>query len=200
VTIAYRGKLMRRDAISTQAKDDFSVFDPEQETDQRDGDPTRSLHDEHALTKHADRAAWYGGEKGTTCMTIHALEPYISLIGRILLAAIYVISGINKAMNPEGTQQFMASQGMTSMTEFFYFAAVLVEIGAGLGLVLGYWTRIASGALFMFMIPATLIFHTHLADPNQMIHFMKNLAMMGGLLYVLAYGPGPISLDARQRT
>ncbi len=132
-------------------------------------------------------------------MTVHALEPYTGLVGRILLAAIYVISGINKAMNPEGTQQFMASQGITWMTGFFYFGAVLVEIGAGLGLVLGYWTRAASGALFLFMIPATLIFHIQLADPNQMIHFMKNLAMMGGLLYVLTYGPGPISLDTRQR-
>jgi putative oxidoreductase len=141
-----------------------------------------------------------GKTKGEYRVNMHMLEPYVSLVGRLLLAAIFVLSGINKAMNPEGTQQFMASQGITWMTGFFYFGTVLVEVGAGLGLVLGYWTRIASGVLFMFMIPATLIFHTHLADPNQMIHFMKNLAMMGGLLYVLAYGPGPISLDARQRT
>jgi len=139
-------------------------------------------------------------EKGEPPVAIHTLGPYASLIGRILLAAIYVISGINKAMNPEGTQQFMASQGITWMTGFFYFGAILVEIGASMGLVLGYWTRVASGALFLFMIPATLIFHIQLADPNQMIHFMKNLAMMGGLLYVLTYGPGPYSIDARQRT
>ncbi|MBS0153757.1 MAG: DoxX family protein [Nitrospira sp.] len=133
-------------------------------------------------------------------MNMQMLEPYISLVGRILLAAIFVLSGINKAMNPEGTQQFMASQGMTWMTGLFYLGAVSVEIGAGLGLALGYWTRVASGVLFLFMIPATLIFHTPGADPNQMIHFMKNLAMMGGLLYVLTYGPGPLSLDARQTT
>lgn len=133
-------------------------------------------------------------------MTIHAWGPYASLAGRILLAAIYVMSGVNKMMNQEGTQQYMASYGITWMTELLYFGAVLVEIGAGVALVLGFWTRVASGVLFLFMIPTTLIFHAQLADPNQMIHFMKNLAMIGGLLYVLAYGPSAISIDARQRT
>lgn len=132
-------------------------------------------------------------------MAIHALEPYAGLIGRLLLAAIFVLSGINKAMNPEGTQQFMASQGMTWMTGLLYAGAVIVEVGAGLNVMVGYWTRVAAGALFFFMIPATLIFHTPGGDPGQMIHFMKNLAIMGGLLYVFAYGPGPISLDARQK-
>lgn len=132
-------------------------------------------------------------------MTIRALEPYGSLVGRLLLAAIYVMSGINKVMNPDGTQQYMASYGMTWMTGFFYAGAVAIEIGAGLALVLGYWTRVASGVLFLFMIPVTLIFHNHWADPNQMIHCMKNVAMMGGLLYVLLFGAGQISMDARQR-
>jgi putative oxidoreductase len=138
-------------------------------------------------------------KEGESFMNIQALQPYVSLIGRLLFAAIFVMSGINKIMNPDGTQQYMASYGMTWMTGFFYFGAVAIEIGAGLALVLGYWTRAASAALFLFMIPTTLLFHTHWADPNQMIHFMKNVAMMGGLLYILTYGPGPISMDVRQR-
>lgn len=71
---------------------------------------------------------------------------------------------------------------------------------SGLGLVLGLWTRVSSGVWFLCMIPVRLIFHAQLVYPSQMIQFMKGLAMIGGLFYVLAYEPGPISIDARQRT
>ena len=63
--------------------------------------------------------------------------------------------------------------------------------------MLGYWTRLDAWALILLLIPTTLIFHTNFADPNQMIQFMKNLAMTGGLLYVAAFGPGRLSLDAQ---
>jgi putative oxidoreductase len=57
--------------------------------------------------------------------------------------------------------------------------------------------RVGAAALILFMIPTTLIVHTNLGDQNQLVHFLKNLAMMGGLLYVAAYGPGPLSVDRR---
>ena len=120
---------------------------------------------------------------------------YAPLIGRLLLAAIFLMSGFNKIMSPEATQQYMAAHGMPA-TGLFLVGAIVVEVGAGLALLLGLWTRLAATALFLFMIPTTLIFHTNFADPNQMIHFLKNLAMMGGLVYVAAYGAGQISLDA----
>jgi putative oxidoreductase len=66
--------------------------------------------------------------------------------------------------------------------------------------LIGYQTRRASSLLLFFMIPTTLLFHTNFADQNQMIHFLKNLSMSGGLLYVLTYGAGRISLDAWKRT
>jgi putative oxidoreductase len=101
-------------------------------------------------------------------------------------------------MDPQGTQQYMAAMGMTVATTLFYVGAIVLEVGGGLSILLGYWTRVGAAALFLFMIPTTMIFHANFADQNQTIHFMKNLAMMGGLLYVMAYGAGRLSLDARR--
>ena len=119
----------------------------------------------------------------------------LSLIGRLLLAAIFVLSGFNKIMNPGMTQQYMAAHGMP-LTSLFLIGAIAIEVGAGLALLLGAWTRSATWALVAFMIPTTWIFHANFADQDQMIHFMKNLAMTGGLLYVAAYGAGRFSIDA----
>jgi putative oxidoreductase len=122
---------------------------------------------------------------------------YVTLAGRILIAAIFLMSGIGKIADPHGTQQYMQAMGMTWATTFFYVSAIVIEVGGGLSLLLGYWTRAGAIALILFMIPTTLMFHTNFADQNQMIHFLKNLAMFGGLFYVAAYGAGPVSLDGR---
>lgn len=124
-------------------------------------------------------------------------HPYSTLVGRILLGAIFLLSGINKIADPAGTQGYMVAMGMTWGTMLFYLGAIAIEVGGGLSLWLGYWTRVGAALLIGFMIPTTLIFHTNFADPNQMIHFMKNLAITGGLLYLATYGPGPMSLDRR---
>ena len=122
---------------------------------------------------------------------------YAPLIGRILLGAIFLTSGLNKVTNPEGTQQYMMAMGMTWATTLFYLGAIALELGGAASVMLGYWTRVGAWILIVFMIPTTLIFHSNFADQNQMIHFMKNVAMTGGLLYVATFGPGLISLDAR---
>ena len=121
---------------------------------------------------------------------------YPNLIGRLLLGLIFLISGLNKIVDPQGTQQYMTMMGMTWMTTLFYLGAIVIELAGSLSLLLGYRTRLGAWLLFLFMIPTTLIFHTHLADPNQMIHFLKNLSIMGGLLYVAGYGAGRYSMDA----
>jgi putative oxidoreductase len=82
------------------------------------------------------------------------------------------------------------------MTTLFYIGAVAVEVVGSLSLLLGYRTRAVGWLLFLFMIPTTLIFHTNFGDPNQMIHFLKNVSIMGGLLYVARYGAGRSSMDA----
>jgi putative oxidoreductase len=121
---------------------------------------------------------------------------YSSLIGRVFLGVIFLISGFHKIADPQGTQQYMVAMGMTWMTALLYVGAVVVELAGSFSLLLGYRTRAGAWLLFLFMIPTTLIFHTHFDDPNQMIHFLKNLSIMGGLLYVANYGPGSLSMDA----
>ena len=122
-------------------------------------------------------------------------KAYISLIGRVLIGLIFVMSGVSKIADPQGTQQYMAAMGITTATTFFYAGAVFVELAGGLSLLLGVWARWGAMALIVFMIPTTLMFHTNFGDQNQTIHFMKNLAMMGGLLYVAIYGSGRLSVD-----
>lgn len=122
-------------------------------------------------------------------------KAYGSLIGRILLGLIFVMSGINKIADPNGTQQYMSSMGITTATASLYAGAVFIEVAGGLALWLGGWTKWGAMALIGFMIPATLIFHTNFGDQNQTIHFMKNLAIIGGLLYVASYGSGRLSVD-----
>ena len=75
--------------------------------------------------------------------------------------------------------------------------SVRLELGGGLSVLLGYKTRWGALALVIFLIPTTLIFHTKFSDPVQVIMFMKNLAILGGVLMIASFGPGPLSLDAR---
>jgi putative oxidoreductase len=115
-------------------------------------------------------------------------------IGRILLALIFLQSGIGKIGNFAGTAQYMASQGM-SYTNFFLVAAIFFELVGSITIILGYFTRFGTLLLLIFLIPTTLIFHTNFADPMQKIHFMKNVSMYGGLLVLLSAGAGRYSLD-----
>jgi putative oxidoreductase len=121
---------------------------------------------------------------------------WLILAGRLLLALMFLISGLNKIANPEGTQQYMTAMGMTWATTLFYVGAIVVEVAGSLSLLLGYRARAGGWLLLLFMIPTTLIFHTNLGDPNQMIHLLKNVSVMGGLLYVAVYGAGGLSMDA----
>ncbi len=122
------------------------------------------------------------------------LEQFGPLAGRLLLAQIFILAGFRKLTGWEGTLGFMASKGLP-MTEVLLALAILIEIGAGLLLVLGYKARWAAFAIFLFLITVTLIFHPFWADPKELNSFMKNLAIMGGMLYIMTYGSGPYSLS-----
>jgi putative oxidoreductase len=121
----------------------------------------------------------------------------VPLIARILLSAIFIQSGLGKIMDPSGTQQYMAAYGMP-LTGLFLIGAIFCEIFGSLSILLGFKARLGASLLVIFMIPTTLIFHTKLTDQVQMIMFMKNLAIIGGLLMVAYFGPGPISFDAKK--
>lgn len=116
-------------------------------------------------------------------------------IGRILLSLIFVLSGIGKLGAPAATIGYIASVGLP-MPTVAYAGALVVEIGLGLALLVGFQTRIAAVLLAAFTLVTAFIFHNSFGDQNQMIHFMKNLAIAGGLLQVFAAGQQGLSIDA----
>ena len=117
----------------------------------------------------------------------------IALGGRLLLAAIFVLSGFTKLGAAEGTIGYIASVGLP-FAEAIYYAVVALEIVGGIMLVAGFKTRTVAVALGVFSIAAAVTFHADFADQNQMIHFLKNLALAGGMLQVAAFGPGRLAL------
>ncbi len=123
---------------------------------------------------------------------------YIPLVARIFLAVIFLRSGISKILDFSGTQQFMSANGIPlALTGLLLVGSIIFELAGGLSVLLGYKARWGAIALIIFLIPATLIFHTNFAEEMQVIQFLKNLALMGGLLMVVYFGSGPVSVDAR---
>jgi putative oxidoreductase len=124
-----------------------------------------------------------------------------ALAGRILLALIFVLSGFNKIGGFNGTLGYMASAGLP-FPSLLLVLTILMELGGGLLLVVGWQTRWVALAFFLWLIPVTLVFHTASHNPaeaqNQMIHFLKNVSIMGGMLNLFAFGPGAWSLDGRR--
>jgi putative oxidoreductase len=121
----------------------------------------------------------------------------LPLIGRIAIAAIFVLSGLSKLAAPAGTIGYIQSAGLP-LPQVGFAIALLVELGGGIALILGYRTRLVAAVLALFSIATALAFHNALGDQNQFIHFFKNVAMAGGLLNVVAFGGGAWSLDARR--
>lgn len=131
-----------------------------------------------------------------------AIQRYAPTIGRILIALIFVIAGLNKIISFSGTVGYIASQGVL-FPQIAAVAAIIIELIGGLVLIMGWNARIAATALLLFTALAALIFHAFWAVPadmaqNQMIHFMKNLSIMGGLLYVIAFNTGQAQITSTQ--
>lgn len=129
-----------------------------------------------------------------------ALNRYGPLVGRLMISAIFVVSGFGKIIGFDGTVGYIASKGLP-LPQLAAIAAIVVEFGGGILLIVGWKTRSAAAAMCIFTVVAALIFHNFWAVPaeqaqNQMIHFMKNICMAGGLLYVVVFGSGPQAVDA----
>src|SRR5690606_29353940 len=112
------------------------------------------------------------------------LHGFTPLLARVLLSAIFVMSGISKIMDWSGTAQWMQAQGMVAIP-FFLAGAIVLEIGGGLMVLLGFKARLGAILLIGFLIPTTLIFHNFWAyagetQQTEMINFMKNSAILGG--------------------
>jgi len=134
---------------------------------------------------------------GATGASDSSYSHVAGLVGRVLLAAIFLMSGLGKIADPAGTIGYIGAAGLP-LPQLAYAGAVLAEVGGAIALILGYRTRMAAAALALFSVLAALAFHSNFADQNQMIHFLKNFAIAGGLLQVVAFGGGRFSLDARR--
>ena len=133
---------------------------------------------------------------------MNALNRYGPLTGRILIALIFVVAGLGKINGFEGTVGYIASKGLP-LPQVAAIGAIIVELVGGIMLVLGWKTRWAAAAIFVFTGLAAVIFHDFWAVSqdqvqNEMIQFMKNLAIMGGLIFVIIHGAGALSLDKRR--
>ena len=127
-------------------------------------------------------------------MNYSCINKSFLVVGRVLLGLIFITSGYGKLMDFSGTAAHMESVGMP-LVPLMLVGAIAVELGAGLSVFLGIKARWGALALFLFLIPTTLIFHKFwgLDNPDmammQHINFMKNIAIMGGMLVVAAAGP-----------
>ena len=124
---------------------------------------------------------------------------FAPLLGRVLVAAIFLWSGIGKIGGFAGTAGYMAANGLP-LPEVLLAITIVVEIGAALMLIVGWKARLGALALLLWMIPVTLVFHAFWAVPAeqtqmQMIQFFKNLGLMGAMLLIIGFGSGPYSVD-----
>ena len=137
----------------------------------------------------------FDGNAATAPVT--SLNAALPLVGRLLLSAIFLLSGFAKLADPAGTIGYIQSVGLP-FPQLGLVAAVLVELVGGLLLVVGYRTRLVAALLAAFSLATAVFFHANLADQNQFIHFFKNIALAGGLLQVAAFGAGRFSIDGRR--
>lgn len=127
---------------------------------------------------------------------MNAFDKLTELFGRILLAAIFVPAGLNKIMQYEGTQAYMAAHGVPGA---LLPLVIALEVLGGLAVLVGWQTRVAAIALAVFSLAAAVLFHADFGDQTQMTMFLKNLAIAGGFLILYVHGAGPLSVDARRR-
>ncbi len=122
------------------------------------------------------------------------MEKVTQLFARLMLGHIFLIAGLQKIGGYEGMQGYMESAGLPGM---LLPLVILVEVGGGLAIIIGWQTKLAAMALAMFTLVAAAIFHNNFSDQMQMIMFMKNIAITGGLMLLAVYGAGGYSLDSR---
>lgn len=124
------------------------------------------------------------------------MNAYFSLLGRVGLSLIFIISGWGKIAGFAATQGYMESMGVPGV---LLPLVIALELGGGLAILAGFATRWVAIALAGFSLISAAIFHANFADPMQAISFWKNVAIAGGFLLLAANGPGPLSLESRLR-
>jgi putative oxidoreductase len=121
---------------------------------------------------------------------------YIPFVGRLLIGLPFAMSGLSKLAAIGPTTDMIRAAGLP-LPPLALALSVTVEVGGGLLLVAGFQTRIVAAVLALFSLATAFSFHSNFADQNQMIHFLKNVMMAGGLLQIVAFGAGALSVDNR---
>ncbi|HVP37054.1 MAG TPA: DoxX family protein [Terriglobales bacterium] len=120
----------------------------------------------------------------------------IPFIARILLCFVFIVAGIGKITNFAGSLQYMTAFHVP-LAPVLLVIAILIEVLGGLSILLGFKARFSSIIMAIYLVIVTLIFHTKFSEPMMLVMFEKNLAIIGGLLLVFHFGPGPISFDEK---
>lgn len=120
------------------------------------------------------------------------MKNVLVLLGRLFMAALFVPAGVHKIVGYAGTQVYMAAHGVPGA---LLPLVILLEIGGGLAVAVGWWSRTAAWALALFTLAAALIFHTDFSVPQQMTMFLLHLPIIGGFLLLAGCGPGALSVD-----
>ena len=116
----------------------------------------------------------------------------IEIFGRIFLSAVFLIAGVNKIFNYEGTTSYMESFGVP---DFLYIPAIILEILFPLLIVIGYQTKISALIMAIFSVSLAIIFHTDFSNQMQVMSFLKNFAIAGGFIIIFVNGPSRWSID-----
>ena len=122
---------------------------------------------------------------------------YFPFVGRLMIGLPFAMSGLSKLGAYSATTGMISAAGLPFPPLAFAVAAA-TELGGGLFLIAGYRTRYVAAALAVFSLATAISFHANFADQNQMIHFLKNVMMAGGLLQIVAFGAGALSIDNRR--
>jgi putative oxidoreductase len=124
---------------------------------------------------------------------------YLPFVGRLMIGLPFAMSGLSKLGAYSATTGMIGAVGLP-FPPLAFAVAVAIELGGGLLLIAGYRARNLAAALALFSLATAMSFHTNFADQNQMIHFLKNVMMAGGLLQIAAFGAGALSIDNRRET
>ena len=123
---------------------------------------------------------------------------YLPFAGRLLIALMFVMSGLSKVTDYSGTVGLISASKLPLPAPLAYAGAVAVEIVCSVMLIVGFRTRASAAVLALYCLAAAVLFHTDFANPDNIIHFLKNIAITGGLLQIVGFGSGALSIDNRR--
>src|SRR2546426_4426622 len=120
-------------------------------------------------------------------------NPYVCALGRLLVAALFLISGLGKIAAPALTQGYIASAGLP-FPRLAYLVAIVIEVIGGILLILGYQSRIVASVMAVFTVAAALTFHRHFSDQNAIAHFLKNPSLQRGVASIPPFPAFPLTI------